>query len=166
MRSKSTESSPERAWLYALRLLAARDYTVAKMREKLFQKQFDRDDAEHAVRRLVAEGWVNDRRYAERFAESALASGRFYGQRLRIEMRRRGIPEELLNEVSGNALQELDEAEDVGKALERRFPGFSFSSATDSEKRRVLGFLQRKGFSFSAVIKAMKAAGSNKLQND
>ena len=73
-------------------------------------------------------------------------------------MRRRGIPEELLSEVAGNALQEHDEAEDVSQALGRRFPGFSFSSATDSEKRRVLGFLQRKGFGFSAVMRAMKAA--------
>jgi regulatory protein len=141
-----------------LKLLAARDYTVARLREKLFQKQFSPEDAEQAVSRLVNEGWLNDRRYAERFAESALASGRFYGQRLRLEMRRRGIPEELLAEVAANALQEHDEADDVSKELERRFPGFSFSSATDSEKRRVLGFLQRKGFRFSAVIKAMKAA--------
>lgn len=144
-----------------MKLLAARDYTVARLREKLFQKQFSPEDAEQAVSRLVNEGWLNDRRYAERFAESALASGRFYGQRLRLEMRRRGIPEELLSEVAANALQEHDEADDVSQALERRFPGFSFSSATDSEKRRVLGFLQRKGFGFSAVIKAMKAAGSN-----
>lgn len=159
MRSKNTEeSSPERAWLYALRLLAARDYTVARLRDKLTQKQFSLEHAEQALDKLVSEGWVNDRRYAERFAETALASGRFYGPRLRMEMRRRGIPEELLSEVIGQVLMEHDESEDVSMALERRFPGFLFFSATDSEKRRVLGFLQRKGFGFSAVMKAMKSA--------
>jgi len=159
LRLKNTEdSSPERAWLYALRLLAARDYTAARLRDKLTQKQFSREHVEQALDKLVSEGWVNDRRYAERFAETALASGRFYGPRLRMEMRRRGIPEELLSEVIGQVLMEHDEAEDVSMALERRFPGFLFSSATDSEKRRVLGFLQRKGFGFSAVMKAMKSA--------
>lgn len=159
MRSKNTEeSSPERAWLYALRLLAARDYTVARLRDKLTQKLFSREHAEQILDKLVSEGLVNDRRYAERFAETALASGRFYGPRLKMEMRRRGIPEELLSEVIGQVLMEHDEAEDVSMALERRFPVFLFSSATDSEKRRVLGFLQRKGFGFSAVMKAMKSA--------
>lgn len=159
MRSKSTEeSSPERAWLYALRLLAARDYTVARLREKLCQKQFSREHSEQALNKLVSEGWIDDRRYAERFAETALASGRFYGQRLKMEMRRRGIPDELLNEVVGHALHKHDEGEEVSLALGRRFPGFLFSSATDSEKRRVLGFLQRKGFGFSAVMQAMKRA--------
>lgn len=159
MRSKSTEeSSPERAWLYALRLLAARDYTLARMREKLNQKQYSREHSEQALSRLVSEGWIDDRRYAERFAETALASGRFYGQRLKMEMRKRGIPDELLNEVVSNALHEHDEDEEVDLALVRRFPVFLFSSATDSEKRRVLGFLQRKGFGFSAVMQAMKRA--------
>jgi regulatory protein len=157
LRSKSTEdSSPERAWLYALRLLAARDYTEARLREKLSQKQYSREHAEQALNRLVSEGWINDRRYAERFAETALASGRFYGQRLKMEMRKRGIPDELLNEVVGNAMHEHDESEEVVLALVKRFPGFLFSSATDSEKRRVLGFLQRKGFGFSVVMQAMK----------
>jgi regulatory protein len=162
LRSKSTEeSSPERAWQYALRLLAARDYTVAGLSSKLVLKQFSKPDTEQAVSRLIKEGWLNDRRYAERFVESALASGRFYGQRLRLEMRRRGIPQELLDEVAGNALQDHDEEQDVRQALERRFPGFTYSASSDSEKRRVLGFLQRKGFGFSAVMRAMKSANQD-----
>ena len=82
MRS-SEPSSPERAYLYALRLLTARDYTVARLREKLRGRDLDEADVEAALERLVSEGWLDDRRFAERFAESALASGRYYGPRLR-----------------------------------------------------------------------------------
>ena len=107
MRS-SEPSSPERAYLYALRLLTARDYTVARLREKLHGRGFADADAEAALGRLVSEGWVEARRFAERFAEGALASGRNYGRRLQQEMRRRGVPPELVAEVLGRVLMECD----------------------------------------------------------
>ena len=73
-RSKNTEpSSPERAWQYALRLLAARDYTIAQLKQKLRLRDFEEADLEQAVSRLESENWISDRRFAERFAESALA---------------------------------------------------------------------------------------------
>lgn len=153
----SEPSSPERAYLYALRLLTARDYAVARLREKLRGRGFADPDVETALGRMVAEGWVDDHRFAERFAESALASGRYYGPRLRQEMRRRGVPPELVGEVLGRVLRERDETAEVCAIVERRFSGFSFSSASDREKRRAVGFLQRRGFSLSAIMRALRA---------
>lgn len=153
----SEPSSPERAYLYALRLLTARDYTVARLQEKLRDRGLADPDVEAALGRMVTEGWVDDRRFAERFAESALASGRYYGPRLRQEMRRRGLPPELVSEVLGRVLRERDETEEVCAIVERRFSGFSFSSASDREKRRAVGFLQRRGFSLSAIMRALRA---------
>jgi regulatory protein len=153
----SEPSTPERAYLYALRILTARDYTVARMQEKLRGRDFDEADMEAALGRLVAEGWVDDRRFAERFAESAIASSRYYGPRLRQEMRRRGLPQELVSEVLGRVLEDHDEAEEVRVIVERRFSGFSFSTASDREKRRTVGFLQRRGFSLSAIFRALRA---------
>jgi regulatory protein len=153
----SEPSSPERAYLYALRLLTARDYTEARLREKLRGRGFDDTDVAAALGRMVSEGWVDDRRFAERFAESALAAGRYYGPRLRQEMRRRGLPPELVSEVLGRVLLEHDEAEEVRAIVERRFSGFSFSSASDREKCRTIGFLQRRGFSLSSILRALRA---------
>jgi regulatory protein len=156
---KSSEhSSPERAYLYALRLLTARDYTVARLREKLRGRDFDGADVEAALGRMLTEGWVDDRRFAERFADSALASGRYYGPRLRQEMHRRGLPPELVSEVLGHVLLERDETEEVRAIVERSFSGFSFSTASDREKRRTVGYLQRRGFSLSAILRALRAA--------
>ena len=74
--------TPERAWQYALRLLAGRDYTVSKLREKLRLKDFSPEAVDSAVTKLIAEGWLNDRRFAERFAESALSSKMFLRARV------------------------------------------------------------------------------------
>jgi regulatory protein len=153
----SEPSSPERAYLYALRILTARDYTVAKLREKLLGRGFDETDVDAALGRMLREGWVDDRRFAERFAESALASGRYYGPRLRQEMRRRGVQPELVSEVLGRVLMERDEAEEVRAIVERRFSDFSFSTASDREKCRTIAFFQRRGFSFSSIMRALRA---------
>jgi regulatory protein len=154
----SDPSTPERAYQYALRLLTARDYTEMRLREKLRGREFGEPDIEAALERMTSEGWLDDRRFAERFAESALASGRYYGPRLRQEMRRRGLPPELVAEVLGRIMEEHDECQDMSLVFERRFSGFSFASASDKEKHRVIGFLQRRGFGFSAIMQFLRGA--------
>jgi regulatory protein len=137
-----------RAYQYALKLLAARDYTSAMLKTKLCAREFNEADADTVVTRLSTEGWLDDRRFAERFAESALAAGRFFGPRLRMELRRRGVPAELVEDVLGRLQGEHDDQEGARSLLERRFPNFSFTTANDREKRRVITFLQRRGLGF------------------
>jgi regulatory protein len=156
--SRNTEPlTPEQAYQYALRLLTGRDYTVAKLRRKLAVREVAEQDAEGTILRLQREGWLDDTRYAARFAESALSSGRYYGVRLRLEMRRRGFTADVVQETLAPLLAESDEISEVRTAAERRYPGFSYSDASDRDKRRVLGFLQRRGFRFSAIMRALKA---------
>lgn len=149
--------TPDQAWQYALRLLTGRDYSVARMRQKLVMRGIAEQDVETALRRLQREGWLDDRRYAARFAESALSSGRYYGARLRMEMRRRGFATDVVNETLAPLLAESDEISEVRSAAERRYPGFCYSAASDRDKRRVVGFLQRRGFGFSAIMRALRA---------
>jgi len=156
LKSRNTEQAPlDRAYQYALRLLTGRDYTALKLGRKLRAREFSEEDAEAVVMRLTAEGWLDDRRFAERFAESALSTGRFFGPRLRLEMRRRGVSAELVAEVMGRMQGEHDEGDELRSVLERRFPGFVFADASDREKRRVIAFLQRRGFSGSSIRDAL-----------
>jgi regulatory protein len=158
LKSRSTEAlSPEQAYQYALRLLTGRDYTVTRIRQKLAVRDVCGADLDEVVTRLQSEGWLDDTRYAERFAAAALSSGRYYGVRLRMEMRRRGFSVEVISEALAPLLAESDESSGVKSVVERRYPGFSYSAATDRDKRRVVGFLQRHGFGFSAIMQALRA---------
>lgn len=155
---KNSETPPsDRAYQYALKLLTGRDYTAASLKKRLLVREFADTDAEMTVSRLVKEGWLDDRRFAERFAGSALTSGRFFGPRLRMEMRRRGLPIELIDEVLANLHDEHDEGDGARSVIEKRFPGFSFAAASDREKRRVVGFLQRRGFGISTIMRVMRS---------
>lgn len=157
MISRNTEPlTPERAYQYALRLLTGRDYTTARARQKLALREVAEEGLEAVILRLQREGWLNDRRYAERFAESALSSGRYYGARLRMEMRRKGFDADVVDETLAPLLAENDEISEVRLAVARRYPGFSYAAASDRDKRRVFGFLQRRGFGFSAIMQALR----------
>ena len=157
LKSRNTEPlTSDQVYQYALRLLTGRDYTVARISRKLAAREVSGQELEAAILRLQREGWLDDRRYAERFAESALSSGRFYGVRLRLEMRRRGFTPDVVNETLAPLLAESDEISEVRSAVERRYPGFSYSAAIDRDKRRVVGFLQRRGFGFSAIMRALR----------
>lgn len=154
---KNTESvTPEQAYQYALRLLTGRDYTVAKIRQKLALRNVAERDVDELIYRLQCEGWLDDRRFAARFAESALSSGRYYGVRLRLEMRRRGFTADIVNETVSPLLTKSDELSEVRSAVERRSPGFSYSEASDRDKRRMIGFLQRRGFGYSEIMRALR----------
>lgn len=158
MKSRSTEPlSPDQAYQYVLRLLTGRDYTVAGICRKLASRGVDEHDAETVIHRIQREGWLDDSRYAERFAASAVSSGRYYGARLRLEMRRRGFSADVVNEVLTPLLAESDEISEVRSAVERRYSGFSYATANDRDKRRVVGFLQRRGFGLSAIMQALRS---------
>jgi len=147
----------DKAYPYALRLLTGQDYTVAGIRKKLALRQVADEDIDDTILRLQREGWLDDHRFAARFAESALGSGRYYGVRLRLEMRRRGFTADVVGEVLAPLDMESDELSEVRSAAERRSPGFSFSEASDRDKRRMVGFLQRRGFGFSAIMRALRS---------
>jgi len=155
---KNTEPLPsDKVYPYTVRLLTGRDYTVAGIRKKLMLRQVAGQDIDDTILRLQREGWLDDQRFAARFAESARASGRYFGARLRLEMRRRGFDADVVNEILAPLLTGSDENSEVRSAAERRSPGFSFSKANERDKRRMIGFLQRRGFGLSAIVRALRS---------
>ncbi len=158
MRSKDTETrTADQAYRYALRLMTGRDYSVARLQQRLVGWGVVGDVGEQVISRLQREGWLDDGRYAVRFAESALATGRFCGARLRIEMQKRGFGPDLVQETLAPLLQEYDEIPEVKAAVERRYPDFVYAHSSPRDRQRVFGFLQRRGFGFAAILRALKA---------
>lgn len=156
MKSRNSEPlSPDQLYQYSMQLLTGRDYTVSRIKSKLAARGAD-GDVEVVISRLQCDGWLEDRRYAIRFAESAIASGRYYGARLRVEMRRRGFSADVITETLAPLLAENDEISEAKAAAERRCPGFSYSEASDRDKRRLVGFLQRRGYGLSAIMRALR----------
>lgn len=137
-------------------MLARRDHAEAEVARKLGQKGFSAEAARSAIERLRRLGYLDDRRFALRFAESTVRNGRGWGARLRMELLRRGIDPELIAETLAETGAAFDEGQTLRELLERKFPSFSPAAADDRERRRVMGYLLRRGFSMALVLRVVR----------
>ncbi len=136
----------------AVRLLARRDHSAAELKRKLLQRGFRTESCDGIIVWLLDKGFLDDRRFAKRWAEASLASGRCFGLRLRHELQQRGVDATLASEVVAELAADHNESSTIRALADQRFPGFNTFKATDREKRRIFGFLQRRGFSANAIL--------------
>jgi regulatory protein len=136
----------------AFRTLTYRDHSEAELRRKLQDKGFSGGEVEAVIEKLRRLGYLDDKRFAEQWAESAIRNGRGYGPRLRIELLRRGVPDSLITDVLAKLEDDYGEKETLAALAARKFSGFDPASADDREKRRVINYLRRRGFSLTAIL--------------
>lgn len=136
----------------ALRVLARRDHSTAELTRKLRDGGVAPSQVETVIARLRELGYLDDRRFARQWADSAVRSGRGYGQRLVQELKRRGIADEIIAEVLAELTVEYGETEMLAALFARKFAGFMPTTASDREKSRVINYLQRRGFSLAAIL--------------
>jgi regulatory protein len=85
--------------------------------------------------------------------------GRAVGHRILADLRQRGISEELAEQALAAAREACDEDTLLADLLARRFPDFNYNTASAKEKRRVVNFLQRRGFAISRTLDQLTRKG-------
>ena len=107
---------------------------------------------------MEAEGYLNDRRYAERLVTSAQETGKYVGYRLRQELKKRGISGEIADELvhQDDSVEQLRLARQL---VQQKYHSFDYSLADERERRRVAAFLQRRGFGFETIIRLLNSSG-------
>lgn len=121
------------------------------MARKLEQRGYEQEQIAEALARLSAERFLDDRRYAERLIVQAHESGRYVGYRLRQELKRRGVPSELAAELLADRPDTGQETTLARQLVARRYAGFDPAASDDRDRRRVAGFLQRRGFGVEVI---------------
>lgn len=155
--TSKAESKTERndPWPKALRLLTGRDYSQAGLRRRLLDKGFDPARTDAVLQRCLELGYLDDARYALNRATSLMAQGRAVGPRIILDLKQRGISEELACQALDKARETCDEEELLTALLQRRFPDFNYSSAPAKERQRVVHFLQRRGFAINCILEQL-----------
>ncbi len=156
---RSTEGDEgKRALASALRILTRRDLSVAELTRRLKDRGISDTLVEQTVARLEESGYLDDRRFARQWCESAIRNGKGYGPRLRQDLARQGVPAEIVADLLASMAVEYDEMETLTTLISRKFSGFDPVSASDREKRRVMQYLQRRGFSPAVIFQAFREA--------
>ena len=81
-------------YLYALKLLRARDHTIVMLREKL-RKKFGQQ-SEEVIQQLLKKNFLNDRRFAENYVARRHSRGQ---ARLKEDLKSRGVAVEVIDEI-------------------------------------------------------------------
>jgi regulatory protein len=135
--------------------VAQRERTVAELRTALERKRVEPDAIEAAVEELSASGFLDDARYAVRFAEDKRELAQWGSERIARELTRRGVAAELIEA----ALCDRSEQAELGTALillEQRFPA---PLADDRERDRAWRLLVRRGYAPELAYEAVRALG-------
>jgi regulatory protein len=130
-------------------MLARRDHPAAELSRKLTGKGYDPALVGELVGRLRAEKLVDDRRYVENFINAHAARGQ--GPiRVHAELRRAGVPDELIDagvEAYGDWLEYL------AKARQKKFGAELPSDYAD--RQRQARFLSYRGFTSNQIRLAL-----------
>lgn len=149
-----------RCYFVALRLLTGRDYSCKGLQQKLHGKKFTRQEISDTIQRLLEQNYLDDYRYAERLVSSARSAGSVTGHRLRQELTKRGISPELADRLLQERPSEPEQELEQGLQLvRRRYTGFEPGVVDDRLRRRVIGFLQRRGYGNRVIMQILEMAG-------
>lgn len=149
-----------RARRRAYHLLAVRDYSYVELSERLC-RNYGEDISYRVCDLLAKEGYLNDWRYGERLAEWLWEEKKFGLYRIRQEMRRRGLSDEVIERSLapyGEADGE-DTARRLAELIQSRYGGQNLWD--EKSRRRVVSALMRRGYAYSQIRKAIGLCGGD-----
>jgi regulatory protein len=147
---------PERtAYVDGLHLLGRRELSVQQLRERLLDREHDREDVDRAIDLLIENKALDDARVAGAYVRTALTVKGRGRLRIQRELLVMGIPKEVAAEALAEAFGEVDERTLIAKALQKKLRGHQ-KIATPAEYARVFQFLMRQGFSPATVTAVLR----------
>lgn len=141
---------------YAMKYLALKDRSVSEMQTYLDGKEFGEADVDATIERLLALGYLNDARYAQRFVETRTASKPISRRHLRDQLKSHGIADADIDA----AMESVEDADEADNALivARKFVRQFRDLESEKRRERVFSRLISRGFPYDAARKAYETA--------
>ncbi len=136
------ENVLKQAKLKALSLLTDMDRTEAQLRQKLKQKSYEEDIIDQAIEYVKSFGYIDDVKYAQRFVESRKKTKS--KQEIVTMLKEKGVSRELITLALEECYTSEDAVEAIRHLAEKKH--YSFEGSTEKEKKKIYGYLLRKGF--------------------
>jgi regulatory protein len=133
--------------------LGHRDRTVAEVRRHLERKRVEPAGIDGAVAELQRLGYLDDVRFAERFAEDRRRLDAWAAERIERRLVSFGVAPEIAADAAGTADgdEELKAAVDLLRRRIVRPP------ESDRDRERALGLLARRGYDLELAYDAVRA---------
>jgi regulatory protein len=155
-RPLSPERLEKRARNVLLHQLARSAKSKHQLAQVMIQREIPAEIFEPLLDRFEEAGLINDLSFAETIVASRQAGRGLSAASIKRELRTKGIGEGLIEQVTESITAE-DELR-LATALAIRRARSMTKLAPEVRKRRLVGFLQRKGYGQHAVFTAIRAA--------
>lgn len=148
-----------KARTYAFLLLRYRPRSIAEFKEKLNKHGFGKDVIDEVTEDFKKRGLLDDAKFAKMWIENRINLKPTGKARLKQELKEKGVSEFDVDDAI-SATSGFDES---ASATELAIKKASQLKGLDEVtiKRRLYGYLQRRGFSFDIVSKAVREAMKN-----
>jgi len=154
-----TDSKPSRRSTYerALDMLEARSRAVTELRRLLIKKGEPPDDVDAAIERLRAAGVLDDANFARQLTRSKAVGGGHSRRRIQQELAKRGVARDVSDEAIEEVFEEegVDESESIERAARKKLRTLA-GLDTATQKRRLYGFLARRGYNADAIVRVLR----------
>ncbi len=144
----------------ALNMLAFRARSRAELSRALVRKGADREHVRQAIDRLVEQGLIDDTAFARAFARAKVVGASHSRRRVQQELQRKGVAPDVAAEAIGEVLVEegIDQLALLEAAARRKLRTLA-SLEPAVRRRRLYGFLLRRGFDSGDIQRVMNALG-------
>ncbi|MDP4755869.1 MAG: recombination regulator RecX [Aquiluna sp.] len=157
MAKSENEKLEQRAKNVLLHQLSRSMKTRFQLQEILKKREIPDEIAQLALDRFTEAQLIDDAVFAAAYVRTRLENGRSVSA-IRGELRRKGVAQELIEaELVG---VDSDREQEIANKLAANRYSRMLNLEAEVRKRRLLGFLQRRGFSQSIAYRAISNAAS------
>jgi regulatory protein len=136
---------------YCFKLLKIRPRSIKELEERLRQRKISLGVIKNVISYLANLGLLDDVKFAHDWVAWRLHNG--YGKhRILTELKQKGVPENIIVQTLNEALTDYNEENIANDLAQKRIKRYK-NLETDTRKRRIYGFLVRKGFSQNIALK-------------
>ena len=152
-RATDPQAQLQEALDLAFSYLGHRDRTVAEVRRHLERKRVEPAAIDGALAELGRLGYLDDARYAQRFAEDRRRLDAWGAERIGRRLVALGVPPE----VAAAAIGTNDDHDELAAAVDLLRRRIGRPPDTDRDRERALGLLARRGYELELAYDAVRA---------
>lgn len=140
----------------ALNYLARRMHSVQEIRRKLKQKEFPENVIEEVIVYLGERQYLDDAVFAKMFAESRFASKKYGSQRIKMELMKRGVAKNIVENALKKVFSKIDITETIQLQAEKQWEKLQREPDVRKRQQKLYAYLARRGFESDAIMATIR----------
>ena len=136
----------------ALELVGRRPHFHRELQQKLLSRGFPPEEVEEALQDLVRLGLLDDLEHAHGLATGSMSRKGFGPRRIRLELHRRGVEEEVVDTVVARVFADPEEELLRARAVAQR----KGIGGQQIDRDRLARHLDRKGYSKAVIVRVLR----------